>query len=211
ADQGRRLGADGPRAQRRAPAAVDRPDPAGVPAVPARPGLAARVHRLAGRRRRAGRAVRPGRRPAVLDGADARRLPRPRPAAVPGPAADDPRAGRRELRPARHPPPSPLPPVAVPWPPALTGRATGACGSGSGPSAAGRRWRVLPCEEAGAYPGRDGALGPQCWPVTMGGTVARVTGRGGSARRLLQLGPAAATAPAGTVPVGTSRPARYRA
>ena len=45
----------------------------------------------------------------------------------------------------------------------------------------------------------------------MGGTVARVTGRGGPARRLLQLGPAAATAPAGTVPVGTDPPARHRA
>lgn len=41
--------------------------------------------------------------------------------------------------------------------------------------------------------------------------MARVTGRGGPARRLLQLGPAAATAPAGTVPVGNDRPAKHRA
>src|SRR4029077_18552397 len=49
------------------------------------------------------------------------------------------------------------------------------------------------------------------WACMGGGAVAEGPGGGGPPRRLLQLSPAAAAAPAWAVPVGNSRPARYRA
>ena len=64
ADPRRRLGPDGPRPPRRAPAAVDRPGPPRPARLRRRARVAAGVHRLAGRRRRAGQhrpRPRPGR------------------------------------------------------------------------------------------------------------------------------------------------------
>src|SRR5215469_6242158 len=97
----RRVGADGPRAPRRAPAAVDRPGAQRGRPMGARPSGAARVHRLAVRGRGAGqRRDRPraGLRPGVLDGAAAAGDPRRRCAAIGGAAADEPGRGRAQLR-----------------------------------------------------------------------------------------------------------------
>ena len=101
AGQGRRLGPDGPGAPGRAPAAVDRRDPAGAARVRGRSRVPAGVRGLAGRRRSAGeRGARPGarRRHAVLDGPAAPAGDHGRGTAVAGPAADDPGGGGRQLR-----------------------------------------------------------------------------------------------------------------
>ena len=85
----------------RAPAAVDRRDPAGAARVRGRTRRPARLRGLAGRRRRAReRRARPGprRRAQVLDGPAAPAGDQCRGASVAGQAADDPGRGGRQLR-----------------------------------------------------------------------------------------------------------------